>query len=68
MGGGEDSTLFLGNGDKNGTPYVHGYRFVNSMDSDTYLIISCWDNDLGDDVPVLLFYFQLIVQVSILIQ
>lgn len=27
------------------------------MDSDTYLIISCWDNDLGDCVPVLLFYF-----------
>ena len=27
------------------------------MDENTYLIISCWDNDLGDDVPVLLFYF-----------
>lgn len=54
---GEDSTLFLGNGDKNGTPYVNGYRFVNNMDSNTYLIISCWDNDLGDNVPVLLFYF-----------
>lgn len=23
----------------------------------TYLIISCWDNNLGDNVPVLLFYF-----------
>lgn len=55
--GGEDSTLFLGNGDKNSTPYVNGYRFVNNADSDTYLIISCWDNDLGDNVPVLLFYF-----------
>lgn len=55
--GGEDSTLFLGNGDKNGTPYIHGYRFVNNTNSDTYLIISCWDNDLSDEVPVLLFYF-----------
>lgn len=27
------------------------------MDEYTYLIISCWDNDLGDNVPVLLFYF-----------
>lgn len=55
--GGEDSTLVLGNGDKNGAPYVNGYRFVNNRDSETYLIISCWDNDLSDNVPVLLFYF-----------
>lgn len=55
--GGEDSTLVLSNGDKNGTPYVKGYRFINNTDENTYLIISCWDNDLGDDVPVLLFYF-----------
>lgn len=55
--GGEDSTLVLGNGDKDGAPYVNGYRFINNMDSNTYLIISCWDNDLGDYVPVLLFYF-----------
>ena len=55
--GGEDSTLVLGNGDKNGAPYINGYRFINNRDSNTYLIISCWDNDLGDNVPVLLFYF-----------
>lgn len=55
--GGEDSTLVLGNGDKNGAPFVNGYRFINNADSNTYLIISCWDNDLGDNVPVLLFYF-----------
>lgn len=55
--GGGDSTLVLGNGDKNGAPYVNGYRFINNRDKDTYLIISCWDNDLGDNVPVLLFYF-----------
>lgn len=55
--GGEDSTLVIGSGDKNGAPYIKGYRFINNRDSDTYLIISCWDNDLGDDVPVLLFYF-----------
>lgn len=55
--GGEDSTLVIGSGDKDGTPYVKGYRFINNTDENTYLIISCWDNDLGDDVPVLLFYF-----------
>lgn len=55
--GGRDSTLVIGNGDKDGAPYVNGYRFVNNRDSDTYLIISCWDNALGDNVPVLLFYF-----------
>ncbi len=55
--GGEDSTLVLGDGDKNGAPYVNGYRFVNNRDSNTYLIISCWDNNLGDNVPVLLLYF-----------
>lgn len=55
--GGGDSTLVLGNGDKNGAPYVNGYRFVNNRDKSTYLIISCWDNDLGDNVPVLIFYF-----------
>lgn len=54
---GRDSTLVLGNGDKNGAPYVNGYRFVNNRDKNTYLIISCWDNDLSDNVPVLLFYF-----------
>lgn len=55
--GGEDSTLVIGNGDKDGAPYINGYRFVNNSDSNTYLIISCWDTDLGDNVPVLLFYF-----------
>ena len=55
--GGKDSTLILGNGDKNGAPYVNGYRFINNRDRNTYLIISCWDTDVGDNVPVLLFYF-----------
>lgn len=55
--GGKDSTLVIGSGDKDGAPYIKGYRFINNRDSSTYLIISCWDNDLGDDVPVLLFYF-----------
>ena len=55
--GGEDSTLVIGSGDKDDTPYVKGYRFINNRDENTYLIISCWDNDLGDNVPVLLFYF-----------
>lgn len=56
-GKGKDSTLVIGNGDKDGAPYVNGYRFVNNRDSNTYLIISCWDNNLDDNVPVLLFYF-----------
>lgn len=57
--GGEDSTLVIGSGDKDsdGAPYIKGYRFINNMDSNTYLIISCWDNDLCDYAPVLLFYF-----------
>jgi hypothetical protein len=55
--GGEDSTLVLGNGDKNDAPHINGYRFVNNRDMNTYLIISCWDTDLSDNVPVLLFYF-----------
>lgn len=54
---GVDSTLVLGNGDKNGAPHIKGYRFINNTDEDTYLIISYWDNDLDDNVPVLLFYF-----------
>lgn len=54
---GKDSTLVLGNGNKDATPYVNGYRFINNMYNDTYLIISCWDTDLDDNVPVLLFYF-----------
>ena len=54
---GDDSTLVFGNGDKNGAPFVNGYRFINYRDSNTYLIISCWDLDLGDIVPVVLFYF-----------
>lgn len=55
--GGEDSTLVLGGGDKNGAPHINGYRFINNRDSSTYLIISCLDIDLDDYVPVLLFYF-----------
>lgn len=55
--GGKDLTLVIGNGDKDGAPYINGYRFVNNKDGNTYLIISCWDSDLGDNVPVLLFYF-----------
>lgn len=55
--GGKDSTLVIGNGDKDGAPYINGYRFINNRDINTFLIISCWDNDLADNVPVLLFYF-----------
>ena len=75
--GGGDSTLVLGNGDKNGAPYVNGYRFVNNRDSNTYLIISFCDNILviccgtSSNPSVRMFYyfiFQLIVQVLILIQ
>lgn len=54
---GEDSTLVIGSGDKDDILYVKGYRFINDRDENTYLIISCWDTDLGDNVPVVLFYF-----------
>lgn len=54
--GGVDSTLRLGNGDKDAAPYVMGYRFINDKDIYTYLIFSCWDTDLGDYVPILLLY------------
>lgn len=49
-----DNTLNLYNPS---APHVNGYRFINNRDANTYLIISCWDNDLSDNVPVLLFYF-----------
>lgn len=55
--GRKDSTVVLGNGDKNDALYVNGYRFINNGDNNTYLIISCWDNGLRDNIPVLLFYF-----------
>lgn len=41
--GGGDSTLVLGDGDKNGAPYVTGYRFVNDKDINTYLFIGLYD-------------------------
>ena len=66
--GGKDSTLVLGDGDKDGAPYVNGYRFVNNKDSNTYLIISCWDNDLSDNVPVLLFYFPYLTSFHIILR
>ena len=54
--GGEDSTLVLGNGDKNDAPYVNGYRFVNNRDQNTYIFITVWDNNLGDDCPVVILH------------
>lgn len=53
---GEDSTLVLGNGDKNGAPYVNGYRFVNNCNQNTYIFITVWDNYLGDDCPVIILH------------
>ena len=41
--GGKDSTLVLGNGDKNGAPYVKGYRFVTIGDEASYLFIGFYD-------------------------
>lgn len=54
--GGEDSTLVLGDGDKNGAPYVNGFRFVNNRDQNTYIFITVWDNNLGDDCPVVILH------------
>lgn len=55
--GGEDSTLVLGDGDKNGAPFINGFRFVNNRNQNTYIFITTWDNDLGDDCPVVILYF-----------
>ena len=33
--GGEDSTLVIGSGDKDDTPYVKGYRFINNREENT---------------------------------
>lgn len=40
---GVNSTLVLGNGDKNGAPYVKGYRFVTINDEASYLFIGFYD-------------------------
>lgn len=54
--GGEDSTLVLGDGDKGGKPFVNGFRFVNNRDQNTYIFITVWDNNLGDDCPVVILH------------
>lgn len=41
--GGGDLTLALGDGDKNGAPYVKGYRFVTIGDEESYLFIGFYD-------------------------
>lgn len=52
--GGEDSTLFLGNGDKNGAPYVLGYRFVTIGDESSYIFIGLYDAAKAACIPYII--------------
>lgn len=54
MGG--DSTLVLGNGDKNGAPYVNGYRFVTIGDEASYLFIGFYDAANATYLPYIIVH------------
>lgn len=53
---GGDSTLVLGNGDKNGTPYVKGYRFVTINDEASYLFIGFYDAANATYLPYIIVH------------
>lgn len=52
--GGKDSTLALGNGDKNGAPYVTGYRFVTINDENSYIFIGLYDAAEAAYIPYII--------------
>lgn len=52
--GGKDSTLVLGDGDKNGAPYVNGYRFVTIDDNYTYILLGVHDASNGIIIPYII--------------
>lgn len=54
MGG--DSTLVLGNGDKNGAPHVLGYRFVTIGDEASYLFIGFYDAANATYLPYIIVH------------
>ena len=54
MGG--DSTLVLGDGDKNDTPYVKGYRFVTIDDEASYLFIGFYDAANATYLPYIIVH------------
>lgn len=54
--GGKDSTLVLGNGDKNGAPYVLGYRFVTIGDEASYLFIGFYDAANSTYLPYIIVH------------
>lgn len=54
--GGKDSTLVLGNGDKNGAPYVLGYRFVTIGDEASYLFIGFYDAANATYLPYIIVH------------
>lgn len=52
--GGGDSTLVLGDGDKNGAPYVLGYRFVTIGDESSYIFIGLYDAAKAAYIPYII--------------
>lgn len=52
--GGGDSTLVLGNGDKNGAPYVRGYRFVTIGNESSYIFIGLYDAAKAAYIPYII--------------
>lgn len=52
--GERDSTLVIGNGDKNGAPYVNGYRFINIDDNYTYIFLGLYDASNGTVIPYII--------------
>lgn len=51
-----DLTLVLGNGDKNGAPYVLGYRFVTIGDEASYLFIGFYDAASATYLPYIIVH------------
>lgn len=52
--GGDDSTLVLGDGDKNGAPYVKSYRFVTTGDENSYIFIGLYDAANAAYIPYII--------------
>lgn len=51
---GKDSTLILGNGDKNGALHVKGYRFVTIGDESSYIFIGLYDASKSAYIPYII--------------
>jgi hypothetical protein len=53
---GEDSTLVIGSGDKDGAPYVTGYRFITSGDTESYIFIGFYDAASAAYIPYIIVH------------